>query len=237
MTSADIDQKKAQRAGELYREAEKDLRHGTSHSLDMVISKLSLLLGGTRDFPGPLWRRMAVPPDGKIVEHDYLTSFFLKPPREGMGFRSLAQVDFLVREGGRDGAEVLAMIEGELPNWSELVAADKAQRIAKEAQPMAKPGRPSKSEEEKKPSPRSIKYGETSEYLAARLRRDHPEIAAKAARGEFPSIKAAARAAGIVRKNWTTSAIESPADLAEAIRKKFDPDFVAELVSALRGSA
>jgi hypothetical protein len=43
-----------------------------------------------------------------------------------------------------------------------------------------------------------IKRGETSKYLAARIKRDAPEIAARIE--DFPSIRAAAKAAGIVRE-------------------------------------
>jgi hypothetical protein len=40
--------------------------------------------------------------------------------------------------------------------------------------------------------------GENAAYLAARLKRDHPEIAERLANGEFRSIRAAAIEAGIV---------------------------------------
>ncbi len=38
------------------------------------------------------------------------------------------------------------------------------------------------------------------EYLVRRLKRDFPEIAEALARGEYPSARAAAIAAGIIRK-------------------------------------
>jgi hypothetical protein len=41
--------------------------------------------------------------------------------------------------------------------------------------------------------------GTSTGYLEARLRRSHPEIAAAYDRGEFTSLKAAAREAGIVK--------------------------------------
>jgi hypothetical protein len=41
--------------------------------------------------------------------------------------------------------------------------------------------------------------GTRSSYLAARLKRDAPEIAAAAERGEYRSVRAAARAAGIIK--------------------------------------
>lgn len=48
-------------------------------------------------------------------------------------------------------------------------------------------------------SVRTSTRGETSSYLAARLKRDHPAIAARVEAGEFKSIRAAAIEAGIVK--------------------------------------
>jgi hypothetical protein len=45
----------------------------------------------------------------------------------------------------------------------------------------------------------STDRGNSSSYLAARLKRDHPAIAAAVERGEYRSIRAAARAAGIIK--------------------------------------
>lgn len=42
-------------------------------------------------------------------------------------------------------------------------------------------------------------HGTSSAYLAARLERDEPDIKAALDRGEYPSVRAAAKAAGIVR--------------------------------------
>jgi hypothetical protein len=44
------------------------------------------------------------------------------------------------------------------------------------------------------------KYGTSSRYRIARLKRDHPEIADALARGEYPSVRAAAKAAGLVHE-------------------------------------
>jgi hypothetical protein len=43
------------------------------------------------------------------------------------------------------------------------------------------------------------KYGTSAEYQASRLKRDFPEIATRLANGEFPSVRAAAMEAGIVK--------------------------------------
>jgi hypothetical protein len=45
----------------------------------------------------------------------------------------------------------------------------------------------------------TIKRGNSAEYLAGLLKRDHPDIAAAVERGEYRSIRAAAIAAGIVK--------------------------------------
>ena len=46
---------------------------------------------------------------------------------------------------------------------------------------------------------RSNKGGNNKERLAAKLKRDHPDIAARVSNGEFKSIRAAALEAGIVK--------------------------------------
>jgi hypothetical protein len=48
-----------------------------------------------------------------------------------------------------------------------------------------------------KPTP--VKGGNNSDYLVRRLKRDAPEIAKRLAKGEFPSVRAAAIEAGIVK--------------------------------------
>jgi hypothetical protein len=49
------------------------------------------------------------------------------------------------------------------------------------------------------PKAKKIKWGETTEYLIARLKRDAPTIAEGLARGEYRSVRQAAIAAGIVK--------------------------------------
>ncbi len=49
------------------------------------------------------------------------------------------------------------------------------------------------------PKAKKIKWGETSEYLIARLKRDAPAVAEGLARGEYRSVRQAAIAAGIVK--------------------------------------
>jgi len=49
------------------------------------------------------------------------------------------------------------------------------------------------------PKGKKIRWGETTEYLIARLKRDAPAVAEGLARGEYRSVRQAAIAAGIVK--------------------------------------
>jgi hypothetical protein len=62
-----------------------------------------------------------------------------------------------------------------------------------------KQGRPEKSEE-KDSNGIITRGGNNAPYLVRSLKRDHPKIAEALARGEYPSARAAAIAAGIVKK-------------------------------------
>jgi hypothetical protein len=87
---------------------------------------------------------------------------------------------------------------------------DEAKRLAaaetmKEAEPIpmqeidlgkAGPGRGKKTGDH---STRFNRGSTSSSYLAARLKRDHPEIAAAVERGKYRSMRAAAREAGIIK--------------------------------------
>lgn len=77
--------------------------------------------------------------------------------------------------------------------------------------------------------------GTDSEYLAARIARDHPDIQEKIKQGEFKSVRAAAVAAGIVkpRKQFTVGHSTDPRDFAIKLSDELDHDFLVQLVAAL----
>lgn len=72
------------------------------------------------------------------------------------------------------------------------------------------------------------KPGRASAYQVARLKRDRPDIAEALARGEYPSVRAAAKAAGIV-------ADPTPLDYLHRYWRKVDPDarlrFLVEMLT------
>lgn len=85
--------------------------------------------------------------------------------------------------------------------------------------------------------------GNSAEYRAARLKRDAPEVAARLARGEFPSVSAAFREAGLERKPDPVRSVVRkterlpPERLLEAaweIVRRLSASDLAELVSRVQ---
>jgi Arc/MetJ-type ribon-helix-helix transcriptional regulator len=72
-------------------------------------------------------------------------------------------------------------------------AVDKAREVQSPVMPNGVNRRYSGVKEKEKPTP--LPKGDSSERKIARLRRDHPDIAARLEKGEFPSVAAAVRAA------------------------------------------
>ena len=66
----------------------------------------------------------------------------------------------------------------------------------------------------------SFRGGNDPRYLVSKLKDDRPDIYARWQSGEFPSVKAAAREAGIVKKTITIPA--DPHKAAAALRRHFD---------------
>ena len=75
------------------------------------------------------------------------------------------------------------------------------------------------------------KQGTASEYLAARLARDNPDILERVKAGEFPSMRAAAVAAGIVkaRQSFSMTASTTPEAFGNTLLQKLDPEFALRL--------
>jgi hypothetical protein len=90
-------------------------------------------------------------------------------------------------------------------------AAERAGRELDNARPLQPTGRPKKGVAHT-PLPK----GTSSKRLAARISRDHPEIAARVKAGEFRSMRAAAIAAGIVR-------VPSALEVAQKAYRKLGP--------------
>jgi hypothetical protein len=88
------------------------------------------------------------------------------------------------------------------------------------------PGRGKKNAADES-KPRLSNHGNASSYLAARIA---PEVAEKMKAGEYPSVRAAARAAGLVKD-------PDPVKVAARALKKVPAERMGEVVGALNGGA
>lgn len=82
-------------------------------------------------------------------------------------------------------------------------------------------------------SDRSLKYGENTAYLKARLRRDAPEVADALERGEFKSARAAAIKAGIIKPVPTVRLVADMAAVAGKLCQHLTLEQRIELIDLL----
>lgn len=140
-------------------------------------------------------------------------------------------------------------IDPELVEWARLglsvigkekpvslgVAIDAGKKVAETMAkaPELKPtGRPS-GQDEKVANGHLSKGSNHKDRLAARIKRDHPDIAARVANGEFKSIRAAALEAGIV-KPMRSIPVDTPDAAIRALLRIFT---VTDLAQALGKAA
>ena len=74
--------------------------------------------------------------------------------------------------------------------------------------------------------------GPTVEYFTARIARDRPDILDRMKAGEFKSVRAAAKAAGIVRPTCQV-VTDKTADTARQLARHLSNEQLADLVEAL----
>ena len=73
-----------------------------------------------------------------------------------------------------------------------------------------------------------------SDYITARIKRDHPDVAQRMERGEFTSVAAAARPAGIYNRPKTITASRDKGRLANSLLNVYGVDGCQELITVLR---
>ena len=129
-------------------------------------------------------------------------AFVLHSLPEGLEIASMDRlVDFV-----RDSSEVVKMVQGEMGALNENGGDRKTEGARSELQ----------SNTEKR--------GNSNSYLLKRLKRDHPQIAEDYIQGNYPSVRQAAIAAGIVK-------VKTPLEELLTIAKKLDSE---ELITAKR---
>ena len=87
--------------------------------------------------------------------------------------------------------------------------------------------------EEFQPNNISLKsHGTSADYIKARLRRDHPEIAEELQQGKHRSARAAGIAAGFI-KDVPTIRMADPVKAAKLVHARLDPDFLKQFLAEL----
>ena len=81
---------------------------------------------------------------------------------------------------------------------------------------------------------RPLRKHTANDYMAARIKRDHPETAQRMERGEFKSVAEAARAAGIYNRPKTITASPDKGKLANSLLELYGVDGCQELIMVLR---
>lgn len=157
----------------------------------------------------------------------------------------LAEAEEFYEELGYRSAD--EMLEEELeipPDWVRMAAAvleTTGQNLSKaevdHAIELKKHGRPKKNLEGKddnvifSESPKS--QGNSADYIKARLRRDHPEIAEALQRGEYRSARAAAIEAGIIKPVPTVRLVSDINVIAAKLCQHLTPEQRHALAEAL----
>lgn len=194
-----IVEKKPERiAGQRYTEAVRILDIG-GHNAEALALHIAFMLG-KNEWNRPIWQKRELS-DGKVIELEKFEDYLLFPPREGLKQPSLINIDANLKTlPDKKGMEALRMIREAIPDWDDRIENERMKQTVKEAPVMAESRRPTKEEQENKGDIGTVTRGSNSvDYLVSRLKRDAPEIAKQLERGEFKSVRAAAKAAGIVK--------------------------------------
>lgn len=211
-----------QEAGQLYSDGLKAVNTG-GHELRMLAMHLILMVKGTEQFPGALWpvRQLQT---GKVVRLDRFIDYLMEQPREGLGLPSLHFLKRTLEATPEDGDRAITLVRAELAKEHvdfDKVAREEGVKLHGEREALAEYG----TNQHTGDSNTTSSEGRGAAYLAARLKRDHADIAAQLAAGKFKSVRAAAIAAGIVkpptpldllRRDWSkASDVERAEFLAE----------------------
>lgn len=155
----------------------------------------------------------------------------------------LAEAEEFYERLGFESADQMLLEKLEIPpDWVRMAAAvleASGENLSKaevdKAIELKRHGGDRKSEEAQKDQGNNItlkRRGTDAEYIKARLRRDHPEIAEELERGEHRSARAAGIAAGFI-KDVPSVPMNEPAKAAAAILRRTGKDFAAQLAIEL----
>jgi hypothetical protein len=212
-------------SGEIFESAMMAVQSG-GNNLRLLAKYMIFMIHGTADVPGPLWPVRVL--HGKRQTFTSFHHYLLDQPGDGIGLPSLHFLKQVLEATPQDGQRAIGMVRAELAK--EHVDFDKQARLEElklhgERPPLAEPGHPMSSSNVDNIN-KGTQGGTSAAYLAGVLKRDHPEISEQLAAGKFRSVRAAAKAAGIVedpdaldqlRRWWKKASEEQRATFREEI--------------------
>lgn len=164
------------------------------------------------------WESIFCHPTKTLVKFDSVTDWIRAKPPEGL-----------------DTTE--EVIEALIKSSQDTEALDNFQQLVRRATPaIGSHGGDRRSDSAPKGN-RSGNGGTGADYLAARLKRDHPELLEDIGKGKrFPSVGAAATAAGIIKPVLRLS-LTTPEKLAADLQKRLPEDVWAQFVAVVAAGA
>lgn len=156
----------------------------------------------------------------------------------------LAEAEQFHAELGYSSADEMLEVELEIPpDWVRMAAAvleATGENLSKaevdHAIELKAHGRPNKNEERKGSDLTLKTRGESADYIKARLRRDHPEIAEQLEAGEFKSARQAGIAAGFIKPIACVRLVDDLSKVAASISKHLSFERRMQLVELLLNS-
>jgi hypothetical protein len=166
---------------------------------------------------GEHWRRLMRPKDHRVFENATLADWVLGPPWPGLGFPNWATLYALLEKNPEYGPECLTLLRaGGAPSAQEAERVFQATNAKTKGKPPKLGANQHGGCDDITPSP--VARGTGAEYLSRRLLRDHPAIFGAFERGDYPSVRAAAIAAGLpVSRGLSVSATNLDRALAKLI--------------------
>ena len=160
---------------------------------------------------------------------------FCHPTKQLVQFES---IEDWIRAKHPEGLDTtVEVVEALIKSSENAEAIDTFQQLVRKGKPaIGKHGGDRRSENAPKPES-STKGGTGVDYLVARLKRDHPELLEEIGQGKrFPSVRAAALEAGIIKPSMQLS-VTTPEKLADDLRKRLPEEFWAQFVAVVQSRA